>query len=585
MISSLERPQFLNDSDLKGLWPHGNMNTIPDSIMERCQRNVVDRRVDIDGEGQVAQTVAGVASAHQDRSTESTDDRPVGSSTMFARTQRDTRSTPNSQTVEKTDTTEPAKVVDVVERTVKDGNGNVGNYTGKCRIEKNTSTGRRMYIPTGQGRMDYVDHTVYEGEWEDGLWHGDGTLSTVSDCNAYDGEWVKGKRDGLGRQLDSAGNEYAGDWMDDCRDGGGSFAHHSGWTVEGRWEKDRCIECSSISGLTEVNYESAYEWAHQQDASVVIPPLLEAIGGLGVDMSRFLRDASSKGWTSAVRFMKDEFGLTVLHVASKEGNMDEVKRLLEDGAEVDKKNKDGFTALDVAILNGHFDIARELCEKMNIDTDGLDGSASSLHWAAGLGRVNVVKELIGKGGGIEVKEKDSWTPLHYASRNGHLNVVKFLVENKADIHAKDTLGWTPLHLASANSQLNVAKFLVANKADIHAKNKCDSTPLHTASMEGHLDIVKFLIQHKADIEAKMIYGLTPLHCASWNGRLDVAKFLVANKADINAKGQSGFTPLNMAGFFNHSDVVDYLQSKGGVKGIPGAMIVSALLVALREQFR
>ena len=69
---------------------------------------------------------------------------------------------------------------------------------------------------------------------------------------------MKGKQDGLGCETDSAGNEYIGRWNDDVRFGHGSFLHHSGWTVYARWEKDRCIECSSISGLNGANYEFAY---------------------------------------------------------------------------------------------------------------------------------------------------------------------------------------------------------------------------------------------------------------------------------------------------------------------------------------
>ena len=239
--------------------------------------------------------------------------------------------------------------------------------------------------------MDYADHTVYKGEWEDGLWHGDGKLRTGSGGEMYEGQWIQGKRDGLGEQLDSEGNQYVGDWMDDVRAGEGSFTHHSGWNVEGRWEKDRCIKCTSVSGLTVVNYKSACEWAEQQHASVVIPPLVEVIGGLGISFP----------W-----FHKGKKRQAALHVASKEGNMDEVKRLLEDGAEVGKEDKDGFTALDIAILNSHFDVARELCKKMNIDTEWLDDSASSLHWAAWNGHVNVVKELIDKGGDIHAKSNN-----------------------------------------------------------------------------------------------------------------------------------------------------------------------------------
>ena len=259
----------------------------------------------------------------------------------------------------------PVKVVDVSKRTVKDGNGKVGKYTGKCRVEKNTSTGRPVYAPTGQGHMVYINNTVYDGEWKDGLWHGDGTLSAGSDGDTYQGEWIKGKRDGLGQQSDSKGNKYAGEWKDDVRAGDGYFTHHSGWTVEGRWEDDRCIECDFISGLADANYESVCDWAQKQEATVVIPPLVEAIGRLGVDMSLFLQGKQLKERTSVVPATadkkvggdkQDKSDQPALHVASKEGDMDTVQRLFTDGAEVDKEDKDGFTALDVAILHGHLDI-------------------------------------------------------------------------------------------------------------------------------------------------------------------------------------------------------------------------------------
>ena len=411
---------------------------------------------------------------------------------------------------------------DVSGRLMEDGNGKVGKYTGKFQIETNISNGLPVYIPTGRGRMEYFNKSVYDGEWKDGLWHGYGALITGSDGDKYEGQWIKGKRVGLGQHLDSDGNQYGGKWKDDCRDGNGSFTHHSGWTVDCQWEKDRCIECNSISGLTVANYESAYEWAQQQEATAVIPPLVEAIEGLGINMSRFLEDRKRQ---------------VALYVASKEGNMDEVKRLLEDDAEVDKEDKDGFTALDVAILHGRYDIAKELCEKKNINTDWLDDAGQPLHWAAGLGRVNVVKKLIDKGGDIEVKDEYGWTPLHYASRYGHLNVVEFLVEYKAGIHTTDNIDNTPLHSTSYYGHLNVVKFLVENKADIEAKNTWRNTPLHWASWQGKLEVVKCLVENKADITAKNNDGRTPLHEARKNSHLEVVTFLVNNKADTNAKNK------------------------------------------------
>ena len=96
--------------------------------------------------------------------------------------------------------TEPAKVVDIFKRTVKDDNQKVGRCTDKCRIQKNTSTKPPVYILTGQDRMEYCNNSVSDGEWEDALWLGDGTLSTGFDGETYEDQWMKGKRDGLGIQ-------------------------------------------------------------------------------------------------------------------------------------------------------------------------------------------------------------------------------------------------------------------------------------------------------------------------------------------------------------------------------------------------
>ena len=85
----------------------------------------------------------------------------------------------------------PTKVVDVSKRTIKDGNGKEGKYTGQCLVTTNKSTGRRVHIPAGQGRMVYANNSVYDGEWEDGLWHGDGILSAGSGGETYDGQWMR----------------------------------------------------------------------------------------------------------------------------------------------------------------------------------------------------------------------------------------------------------------------------------------------------------------------------------------------------------------------------------------------------------
>ena len=224
----------------------------------------------------------------------------------------------------------------------------------------------------------------------------------------------------------------------------------------------------------------------------------------------------------------------------------------------DAKDEDSFAVVDDAILNGHLDIARELCTKMDIDTWGLDEDGPSLHWAAYLGRVDVVQELINQGADIDVKDRHGTTLLHDACANGHLDVVKFLVENKADINAKKNDGTTPLHEASRYGHLDIVKVLVENKADINATKNGDWTPLHDASWKGYLNVAKFLVENKPDVNAKDNDGRTPLHRASDAGHLDIVKLLIDNKADINTKDNDGWTPLHWASVFGHLDVITFL---------------------------
>ncbi|XP_016142394.1 ankyrin repeat domain-containing protein 12-like isoform X2 [Sinocyclocheilus grahami] len=87
------------------------------------------------------------------------------------------------------------------------------------------------------------------------------------------------------------------------------------------------------------------------------------------------------------------------------------------------------------------------------------------------------------------------TPLHMAAIRGDVKQVKELIGLGADVNIKDFAGWTPLHEACNLGYYDVAKVLIGAGAEVNTQGLDDDTPLHDASSSGHKDIVKLLLRH------------------------------------------------------------------------------------------
>ncbi|KAI4884752.1 hypothetical protein NFI96_021966, partial [Prochilodus magdalenae] len=87
------------------------------------------------------------------------------------------------------------------------------------------------------------------------------------------------------------------------------------------------------------------------------------------------------------------------------------------------------------------------------------------------------------------------TPLHMAAIRGDVKQVKELIGLGADVNVKDFAGWTPLHEACNLGYYDVAKVLIGAGAEVNTQGLDDDTPLHDASSSGHKDIVKLLLRH------------------------------------------------------------------------------------------
>ena len=147
----------------------------------------------------------------------------------------------------------------------------------------------------------------------------------------------------------------------------------------------------------------------------------------------------------------------------------EIEVLIQQGADVNIKNKDGNTALIIASEKGSLDL------------------------------VNILLE-----GGADVQQKDGrgWTALMWASSCRNKEIVEMLISKGADINAKSQEGNTALMFASKRGENEIAKMLLEGGADVNVQNKYGSTALMKALYLGHEGVVKTIEEYIKKTEKK-----------------------------------------------------------------------------------
>ena len=155
--------------------------------------------------------------------------------------------------------------------------------------------------------------------------------------------------------------------------------------------------------------------------------------------------------------------------ATKRGDVVAVKAALKQGADVNAAQGDGLTALHLAAQEGNLEIVKVLLgAKANVNAKSKIGEYTPLHLAASGAHLDVTLALLAaKADPGAVTTTTGVTPLHLAAKalNGEA-VVKALLEKGAPANAKETSsGQTALMFAAAYGRAAAVKELLAHGAD------------------------------------------------------------------------------------------------------------------------
>lgn len=215
------------------------------------------------------------------------------------------------------------------------------------------------------------------------------------------------------------------------------------------------------------------------------------------------------------------------------GDFEGVKKLVEEGADVNFLQRGEGTALVLAIRQEEFKIARFLLEKGADPNLGTNDDGHPLMIAAGKGNIELVRLLVNRGANVNTKFPGDGSALIQASASGNMAMIKALVDLKADINMEVEGDGNPLLHAARRGYFEIVEYLVGLGADVNREVPGDETPLIQASVQGHLDIVTFLVENGADVNKvcseRLLNGKTrvrtALIMAEQNGHDHVTRYL------------------------------------------------------------
>ena len=239
--------------------------------------------------------------------------------------------------------------------------------------------------------------------------------------------------------------------------------------------------------------------------------------------------------------------------AIRNGEADEVRRLIAGRTDVNTPTADGSTALHWAVYEDRAEIVRALLRAGAAVDAANDLGVTALMLSCATPGAATLEMLLEAGANPNLSSKAGDTPLMACARSGNAAGAKALLDRRADTAATDQwLGQTALMHAAANAHTEVAALLVTRGADVSARSKSGFTPLLFAAREGSVAIADAILASGARVNEASRDGSTPLLVAVVRGHAPLVRWLLERGADPNAA--AGYAPLHWIAGSWHSEL-------------------------------
>lgn len=320
--------------------------------------------------------------------------------------------------------------------------------------------------------------------------------------------------------------------------------------------------------------------ASSEKDATVLKCLLEAAGKQGMPAERLrgaMERAARTNQADTIALLHkygvdvnqpEPRGITPLMWASMDCNVRAAQTLIDCGADVLARSKEGQTAIMYAQGHG----CKEIVALLKVHGARND---ATLPGAAAMGDIELAEKQLRSGVNVNAQDELGWSPLLWACATGQTKMAGFLLKQGAQTSARGRIlysyprdgggyvgRFSPLKVAAHNGHTDVVRLLMKHRkrtsgSVVQGPVTLSSTSdtdvgdsLEIALEKGHASVVKALVDHGVDVNAKTsrseVEGSAALLAAVEAGYRDLVELLLEHGANLNSykipQGDSYYAP-------------------------------------------
>ncbi|KAL2844495.1 ankyrin repeat-containing domain protein [Aspergillus pseudoustus] len=172
-----------------------------------------------------------------------------------------------------------------------------------------------------------------------------------------------------------------------------------------------------------------------------------------------LKEALPNASLYEINLTEPDMGQNALHYATADGNVEMVKLLLDNGADIHYPSRYGWTPLHIAVMYRQWEAAEVLLDA-GADMTIKDGWGSVPLAAADIVQGSVGLLLIERGAPLDRSGVNLDAYLNLAARGGYEGAARKLVAAGADVWGKQNGGKSPYTIAKENGHEELAKIIL-----------------------------------------------------------------------------------------------------------------------------